>query len=73
MSLAGQPLPKAFLALGMLRASTSIALNSLSGWLTGWPSSNRISGDACTKSIATPMQREEDTGAAAHKIHATYH
>jgi hypothetical protein len=71
MSLAGQPLPEAFLALEMLEAGTGTALNSLSGMLTGWPSSNRICGDACTKLVATPTQREEDSGAAAHEIHAS--
>jgi hypothetical protein len=43
----------------------------LSGMLTGWPSSNRISGDTCAKSIATSTQREEDSGTAAHEIHAS--
>jgi hypothetical protein len=71
MSLTGQPLPKAFLALETLKAGTSTALDSLSGMLTGWPSSNRIYRDAYTKSIATLTQREEDSGAAAHKDHAS--
>jgi hypothetical protein len=70
MSLAGQPLPEAFLALETLEAGTGTALNSLSGMLTGWPSSNRICGDASAKSIATPTQREGDSGAAAHEVHA---
>jgi hypothetical protein len=71
MSLAGQPLPKAFLALETLKAGTGTALDSLSSMLTGWPSSNRIYGDSCAKSIATPTQREEDSGAAAHKDHTS--
>jgi hypothetical protein len=71
LSLAGQPLPGAFLALETLKAGTGTALNSLSGMLTGWPSSNRICGDACAKSIATSTQREEDSGTAAHEIHAS--
>jgi hypothetical protein len=71
MSLAEQPLPEAFLALETLKAGSGTALDSLSGMLTGWPSSNRICGDACAKSIATPTQREEDSGAAAHEIHAS--
>jgi hypothetical protein len=70
MSLAGQPLPEAFLALETLEAGTGTALNSLSGMLTGWPSSNRICGDASAKSIATPTQREGDSGAAAHDVNA---
>jgi hypothetical protein len=70
MSLAGQPLSEAFLALETSKAGTSTALDSLSGMLTGWPSSNRICGDACAKSIATPTQREEDSGAATHEDHA---
>jgi hypothetical protein len=71
MSLAGQPLPEAFLALETLKAGTGTALDSLSGILTGWPSSNRICGHACAKSIATPTQREEDSDAAAHEDHAS--
>jgi len=71
MSLAGQPLPEAFLAFETLKAGTGTALDSLSSMLTGWPSSNRICGDACAKSIATPTQREEDSGAAAHEDHAS--
>jgi hypothetical protein len=71
MLLAGQPLPEAFLALETLKTGTGTALDSLSGMLTGWPSSNRICGDACAKSIATPTRREEDSGAAAHEDHAS--
>jgi hypothetical protein len=73
MSLAGQPLPEAFLALETLKAGTGTALDSLSGMLTGWPLSNRICGDACTKSIATPTQHEKDSGAAAHEIYTSIH
>jgi hypothetical protein len=71
MSLAGQPLPEAFLALESLKAGDGTALDSLSGMLTGWPSSNRICGDACAKSIATPTQPDEDSGVAAHEDHAS--
>jgi hypothetical protein len=71
MSLAGQPLPEALLAIETLKAGTGTALDSLSGMLTGWPLSNRICGDACAKSIATPTQREEDSGAAAHEIYVS--
>ena len=70
MSLAGKPLPEGSLMLEVLEDSTGTALTSLSGMLTGWPSSNRICGDACAKSIATPTQREEDSGAATHEDHA---
>lgn len=54
--------------LETLEAGTGTALNSLSGMLTGWPSSNRICGDASAKSIATPTQREGDSGAAAREV-----
>ena len=70
MSLAGKPLPEAFLALETLKAGTGTALDSLSGMLTGWPSSHRICGDASAKSIATPTRREGDSGAAAHEVNA---
>jgi hypothetical protein len=39
--------------------------------LTGWPSSDRICGEACAKSIATPTQLEEDSSAVAHEICAS--
>jgi hypothetical protein len=54
--------------LETLEAGTGTALNSLSGMLTGWPSSNRICGDASAKSFATPTQREGDSGAAAREV-----
>jgi hypothetical protein len=71
MSLAGQPLPEALLVLETLKAGTGTALDSLSGMLTGWPSSNKIPGNACTKFIAPPTQCEGDSDAAAHEIHAS--
>jgi hypothetical protein len=71
MSLAGQPLPEALLAIETLKAGTSTALDSLSGMLTGWPLSNRICRDTYTKSIATLTQREEDSGVAAHEIYVS--
>ena len=39
--------------------------------LTGWPSPDRICGEACAKSIATPTQLEEDSSAVAHEIRAS--
>ena len=71
MSLAGQPLPEAFLALETLKVGTGTVPDSLSGLLTGWPSSNRTCGDACAKSIAIPTQRRENRVASAHEDHAS--
>lgn len=69
-SLAGQPLPEGILAVEML-GDRSTVLNSLSGMLTGWPTSKRISGEACSETVAVPTQHEEDDNAAAASMPAT--
>jgi hypothetical protein len=71
MSLAEQPLPEGVLALEMLEDGTGTALISLSSMFTSWPAHGRTCRDACTKLIATIMQREEDGDAAPPRIPAT--